>query len=102
MEHLRYVDFELNIEQKGDRYVARILRSPSGEASHSFELPFSEQDREIFVLHGSPSFASVASTEVEAERVPRPPSQLWRRLLKRRCGNAARSERAAARRPARP
>src|SRR5690242_9677346 len=50
MEHLRYVDFELNIEQKGDRYVARILRSPSGEASHSFELPFSEQDREIFVL----------------------------------------------------
>lgn len=50
MAVLTYLDFDLLIERAGDRYRARVLRSPGGEASRSFELPFSREQLQIFVL----------------------------------------------------
>ena len=50
MDQLRYLDFELKIEREGNHYVARVLRSPSGEASNTFTLPFSEDKLENLVL----------------------------------------------------
>jgi len=50
MERLRYLDFELKIEREGDRYKVRIIRSPAGEASHGFTLPFSQEKLENLIL----------------------------------------------------
>lgn len=50
MERLRYLDFELKIERQGEQYLARVLRSPAGEASGTFVLPFSEDRLEVLVL----------------------------------------------------
>ena len=41
MEKLRYEDFDLKIEKKDKGYLARVLKSPAGEASAAFNLPFS-------------------------------------------------------------
>jgi hypothetical protein len=45
-----YLDFDLLIERAGDRYRARVLSSPGGSASRSFELPFTRDQLQIFVL----------------------------------------------------
>jgi len=45
-----FLDFDLLIERDGDRYRARVLSSPGGEASADFTLPFSSQELQIFVL----------------------------------------------------
>ncbi|MGO9021367.1 MAG: CHAT domain-containing protein [Syntrophobacteraceae bacterium] len=50
MERLKYLDFELKFERQGDSFVARLLRSPCGEASNTFTLPFSEEKLELLVL----------------------------------------------------
>jgi Tol biopolymer transport system component len=50
MAALRYLDFDLLIERTGDRYRARVLSSPGGEASADFKLPFSSEQLQIFVL----------------------------------------------------
>jgi Tol biopolymer transport system component len=50
MADLSYLDFDLLIERSGTRYRARVLNSPSGEASGTFELPFSREQLQIFVL----------------------------------------------------
>lgn len=50
MRRLRYFDFELKIEQEGDRYAAQVLHSPTGEAKSVFTLPFSEDRLELLVL----------------------------------------------------
>jgi hypothetical protein len=50
MAVLTYVDFDLLIERSGERYKARVLSSPGGSASRSFELPFSREQLQIFVL----------------------------------------------------
>jgi hypothetical protein len=47
---MQYVDFELKIERGSDGYVARVLRSPAGEASCAFTLPFSEDRLDLLVL----------------------------------------------------
>lgn len=47
---LDYLNFDLTIEPKDEKYVARVLRSPVGEAEARFSWPFSEQDLEVFVL----------------------------------------------------
>ncbi len=46
----QYLDFDLAIEPADGGYVARVLRSPAGEAEAPFEWPFSLQDLEIFIL----------------------------------------------------
>ena len=45
-----YLDFDLLIERTGDRYRARVLSSPGGEARADFTLPFSREQLQIFVL----------------------------------------------------
>lgn len=50
MGRLKYLDFELKFERQGNAFVARILHSPSGEATGTFTLPFSEDKLENLVL----------------------------------------------------
>jgi hypothetical protein len=50
MAAFEYLDFDLLIERTGDRYRARVLSSPGGEASADFTLPFSSEQLQIFVL----------------------------------------------------
>jgi dipeptidyl aminopeptidase/acylaminoacyl peptidase len=50
MAVLTYVDFDLLIERAGSRYKARVLSSPGGSASRTFELPFSREQLQIFLL----------------------------------------------------
>jgi Tol biopolymer transport system component len=45
-----YLDFDLLIERTGDRYRARVLSSPGGEARADFTLPFTREQLQIFVL----------------------------------------------------
>jgi Tol biopolymer transport system component len=47
---LTYLDFDLLIERAGERYRARVLSSPGGTASRTFDLPFSREQLQIFVL----------------------------------------------------
>ena len=69
MEPLQYLDFELKIEREGDHYTARVLRSPAGEASCDFTLPFSGDRLELLVMKlGRPrgSTRRIHSAEMEA------------------------------------
>ena len=69
MEPLQYLDFELKIEREEDHYTARVLRSPAGEASCDFTLPFSGDRLELLVMKlGRPrgSTRSIHSAEMEA------------------------------------
>jgi hypothetical protein len=50
MTVLTYLDFDLLIERVGDRYRARVLSSPGGTASLDFQLPFTREQLQIFVL----------------------------------------------------
>jgi outer membrane biosynthesis protein TonB len=50
MGKLIYHDFELRIEREGDHYSARVLKSPAGEASTEFVLPFSGDRLENLIL----------------------------------------------------
>ena len=51
MSTLHYLDFDLQIDELEDSsYRARVLNSPAGQAEASFDLPFSEQELEIFFL----------------------------------------------------
>ena len=45
---IRYHDFDLLIESSGDRFKARVLDSPAGEATAQFKIPFSNTDVENF------------------------------------------------------
>jgi membrane-associated phospholipid phosphatase len=45
-----YLDFDLLIARRDDRYDVRVAASPAGEAVAVFEPPFSEQDLENFRL----------------------------------------------------
>ncbi len=45
-----YLDFDLLISHEDGKYRARILRSPAGEATHDFLLPFKEFEVENFIL----------------------------------------------------
>ncbi len=50
MERLRYLDFELQLKREGELYEARVLRSPAGEASTTFAVPFSDVKLENLIL----------------------------------------------------
>ncbi|MEJ2211980.1 MAG: CHAT domain-containing protein, partial [Anaerolineae bacterium] len=45
-----YWDFDLLVESTEERYRARVLNSPAGQASAEFALPFSELELENFLL----------------------------------------------------
>lgn len=50
MERLKYFDFDLLIERSQDRYRARVLQSPGGQASADFVLPFTDEAVENLML----------------------------------------------------
>ena len=50
MNERKYINFDLVIEQKGDRYRARVLSSPAGQAEVEFDSLFSPLELENFVL----------------------------------------------------
>jgi hypothetical protein len=45
-----YLDFDLHIERTDQGYRARVLNSPSGQASDDFDVPFSDLEVENFWL----------------------------------------------------
>lgn len=47
---MEYLDFDLQIEQLGNKYRVRVLDSPSGQTTGEFALPFSELELENFLL----------------------------------------------------
>lgn len=50
MSGISYLDFDLKIERDGTRYKALVLSSPAGQASQSFDAPFSDLELENFLL----------------------------------------------------
>ena len=50
MRTLHYVDFDLRLEREGERYTARVIESPAGEAASAFVLPFSADRIENLIL----------------------------------------------------
>lgn len=47
---LKYENFDLEILPHGDKYLARVLRSPGGEGSAEFRLPFSDTEIAEFLV----------------------------------------------------
>lgn len=47
---MEYLNFDLLVERAADRYVARVLACPAGQASADFYPPFSDLEHENFVL----------------------------------------------------
>lgn len=67
MSQNEYLNFELLIERQGDGYQARVLASPDGETSESFELPFSDDKlKELLICLGQPG--QIAQTFEEAAK----------------------------------
>ena len=50
MNERNYINFDLVIEQMGDKYRARVINSPAGQASVEFDSLFSPLELENFVL----------------------------------------------------
>ncbi len=66
-----YLDFDLLIEHFGERYRARVLNSPAGQAVIDFSLPFTELELENFLLKfGRPrrGMRFVGSPEMDAAK----------------------------------
>jgi tetratricopeptide (TPR) repeat protein len=64
-----YSDFDLVIEQTGEKYRARVINSPAGQASTEFDSLFAPLELENFVLRmGRPQrgMRRIDSTEMEA------------------------------------
>lgn len=69
MDERSYSDFDLVIEQAGDRYRARVINSPAGQASAEFNSLFSPLELENFILRmGRPQrgMRRIDSTEMES------------------------------------
>jgi tetratricopeptide (TPR) repeat protein len=73
MSQLQYLDFELVIQKEGSQYQARVVRSPVGEAHHTFGLPFSDLELENFVLR-------LGATSRGRRRIRSPEMQLARQF----------------------
>ena len=50
MDGIKYLDLDLLIERAEAGYTARVLNSPSGQATAGFRLPFSDLELENFLL----------------------------------------------------
>ncbi|MGH7451452.1 MAG: PAS domain S-box protein, partial [bacterium] len=71
MAEMKYLDFDLLLERSRDRFKARVINSPAGQAESDFSLPFSEIELENFLLKiGRPlrQVRRVESTEIEAAK----------------------------------
>ena len=60
---MKYLDFDLSFERSDDRYVARVLNSPGGQASATFSPPFSDLEVENFLLRVGRSRRTVRRIE---------------------------------------
>lgn len=68
---MKYLDFDLLLERSRDRFKARVINSPAGQAESDFSLPFSEIELENFLLKiGRPlrQVRRVESMEIEAAK----------------------------------
>lgn len=71
MNRRDYLDFELCIDKEGQQYKATVIRSPAGEASHTFTIPFSDLEVENFVLRlvaTHRGMRRISSPEMQAAR----------------------------------
>jgi pSer/pThr/pTyr-binding forkhead associated (FHA) protein len=65
---MNYLDFDLLIERAGEKYKARVLNSPAGQATTEFILPFTGEGLENFVLKiGRPRRVSRRADSPEME-----------------------------------
>lgn len=48
MSALNYLDFDLLLDRVGNKYKARVLNSPAGNATHEFDAPFSREELRAF------------------------------------------------------
>ncbi|HEY5902069.1 MAG TPA: CHAT domain-containing protein [Anaerolineales bacterium] len=72
MDARSYTDFDLVIEQSGDKYRARVISSPAGQAAVEFDGLFSPLEVENFVLRmGRPKrgMRRIDSSEMETIRI---------------------------------
>ncbi len=65
-----YLNFDLLLSEAGDRYQARLLDSPAGQATHTFTLPFSALELENFILKIGQNRSNVRSLHLETVDVP--------------------------------
>lgn len=68
MKEIRYLDFDLMIDRRGEGYQARVLQSPAGQAETQFSVPVSDAELEDFVLTvGQPrrNPRAAGSTQIE-------------------------------------
>lgn len=54
-----YLDLDLVVERDGERYRARVIDSPGGQASSQFEMPFSPLELENFLLKVGMSLSDI-------------------------------------------
>jgi len=71
----RYLDFDVLIEASGDRYRAKVLDSPAGQAVREFDLPFSRLELENMVLRIT---RTVGELRRDIRRLETPERQLVR------------------------
>jgi tetratricopeptide (TPR) repeat protein len=63
-----YLNFDLQIERQGDRYHARVIDSPAGQAGAEFDLPFSDLELDNFFLRvGQPRRQARRNLRLDAE-----------------------------------
>ncbi|MGH7496079.1 MAG: CHAT domain-containing protein [bacterium] len=68
---MKYLDFDLLLERSNNRYKARVLNSPAGQAEGDFDVPLSEIEIENFLLKiGRPlrKVRRVEAPEMEAAK----------------------------------
>ncbi len=67
----QYANFDLVIDRQGERFVARVIDSPAGEASYIFDFPFSRLELENYLLrfgHARKTVRRIDSPQTEAAR----------------------------------
>jgi len=71
MKYPSYLDFELKIEKQGDNYTASVIRSPAGEASRSFKLPFEGYELKFLILQMGQSRKGIRKIHSEEGKAAR-------------------------------
>ncbi len=67
----QYLNFDVQIERTGEQYRARVIDSPTGQAAHTFDWPFSPHELEKLVARLRPGGRRVRafqSAEMEAAK----------------------------------
>ncbi len=71
MEQKSYLNFDLLIEEKGERFMAKVIDSPAGQSAIEFDAPFSHLELENLVLRmgqAKKGFRRIDSPELEAAK----------------------------------